>query len=152
MTQNSIKLSWSQEEVDEKLKSIMKNIHEACVKYGTEPDGYINYVKGANVAGFMKVANAHDGSRHRIIYTGATNFNPASVTGSRIFLRLPFPAIPILTLTLSIVTLISLSLPSYYAKADNVMNIRKIFAGLLLTLAVSSCIQDEALNVESSHR
>lgn len=58
MTQNSIKLSWSQEEVDEKLKSIMKNIHESCVKYGTEPDGYINYVKGANVAGFMKVANA----------------------------------------------------------------------------------------------
>ena len=58
MTQNSIKLSWTQEEVDEKLKSIMKNIHEACVKYGTEPDGYINYVKGANVAGFMKVANA----------------------------------------------------------------------------------------------
>ena len=50
MTQNSIKLSWSEEEVDEK--------HEACVKYGTEPDGYINYVKGANVAGFMKVANA----------------------------------------------------------------------------------------------
>ena len=58
MTQNSIKLSWSQEEVDEKLKSIMKNIHEACVQYGTEPDGYINYVKGANVAGFMKVAKA----------------------------------------------------------------------------------------------
>ena len=58
MTQNSIKLSWSSEEVDEKLKSIMKNIHEACVKYGTEPDGYVNYVKGANVAGFMKVANA----------------------------------------------------------------------------------------------
>ena len=42
MTQNSIKLSWSQEEVDEKLKSIMKNIHAACVQYGTEPDGYIN--------------------------------------------------------------------------------------------------------------
>ena len=58
MTQNSIKLSWSQEEVDEKLKSIMKNIHEACVQYGTEPDGYINYVKGANVAGSMKVAKA----------------------------------------------------------------------------------------------
>ena len=58
MTQNSIRLSWSKEEVDEKLKSIMKNIHEACVKYGTEPDGYINYVKGANVAGFMKVAHA----------------------------------------------------------------------------------------------
>jgi uncharacterized protein YicC (UPF0701 family) len=44
--------------VDEKLKSIMQNIHEACVKYGTEADGYVNYVKGANVAGFMKVANA----------------------------------------------------------------------------------------------
>lgn len=58
MTQNSIKLSWSSEEVDEKLKSIMKNIHESCVKYGTDDDGYINYVKGANVAGFMKVAKA----------------------------------------------------------------------------------------------
>ena len=46
------------EEVDNKLHSIMRNIHEACVKYGTEPDGYINYVKGANIAGFMKVANA----------------------------------------------------------------------------------------------
>lgn len=58
MTQNSIKLSWSKEEVDNKLKSIMKDIHEACVKYGTEADGYVNYVKGANVAGFMKVAKA----------------------------------------------------------------------------------------------
>ena len=58
MSQNSIRLSWSTEEVDEKLKSIMQNIHEACVKYGTEADGYVNYVKGANVAGFMKVANA----------------------------------------------------------------------------------------------
>lgn len=58
MTQNAIKLSWSAEEVDEKLKSIMKNIHESCVKYGTEEDGYINYVKGANIAGFMKVAKA----------------------------------------------------------------------------------------------
>lgn len=58
MTQNAIKLSWSAEEVDEKLKSIMKNIHEACVQYGTETDGYVNYVKGANVAGFMKVAKA----------------------------------------------------------------------------------------------
>ena len=46
MTQNSIKLSWSAEEVDEKLKSIMQNIHEACVQYGTEADGYVNYVKG----------------------------------------------------------------------------------------------------------
>jgi glutamate dehydrogenase (NADP+) len=58
MTQNSIRLHWSKEEVDEKLHYIMHSIHEQCVTYGTEPDGYINYVKGANVAGFMKVANA----------------------------------------------------------------------------------------------
>ncbi len=58
MAQNSQKFSWSEEEVDEKLQSIMKNIHEQCVKYGTEADGTINYVKGANVAGFMKVAKA----------------------------------------------------------------------------------------------
>lgn len=58
MTQNSERLSWSAEEVDQKLHYIMENIHENCVKYGTEPDGYVNYVKGANVAGFMKVANA----------------------------------------------------------------------------------------------
>ena len=58
MTQNSMKLSWTREEVDQKLQSIMKNIHDACVKYGTEPDGFINYVKGANIAGFMKVAKA----------------------------------------------------------------------------------------------
>lgn len=58
MTQNSYRLSWSREEVDAKLQSIMKNIHAACVQYGTEEDGYVNYVKGANVAGFMKVAKA----------------------------------------------------------------------------------------------
>jgi glutamate dehydrogenase (NADP+) len=58
MTQNSIRLSWTREEVDAKLKSIMQDIHTQCVKYGTEPGGYINYVKGANVAGFMKVAKA----------------------------------------------------------------------------------------------
>lgn len=58
MTQNSARISWSAEEVDAKLKEIMKNIHESCIKYGTEPDGYINYVKGANIAGFMKVAKA----------------------------------------------------------------------------------------------
>ena len=58
MSQNSGRLSWSREEVDAKLKSIMANIHENCVKYGTEEDGYINYVKGANIAGFMKVAKA----------------------------------------------------------------------------------------------
>lgn len=58
MTQNSQKLSWSAEEVDSKLQSIMENIHSQCVKYGTQPDGYVNYVKGANISGFMKVATA----------------------------------------------------------------------------------------------
>ena len=58
MTQNSERLKWSREEVDAKLHSIMNDIHENCVKYGTESDGYINYVKGANVAGFLKVAKA----------------------------------------------------------------------------------------------
>ena len=58
MSQNAMKLSWSSEEVDEKLKGIMSNIHEACVAEGTEADGYINYVKGANIAGFKKVADA----------------------------------------------------------------------------------------------
>ena len=58
MSQNSGRISWSREEVDAKLQSIMANIHENCVKYGTEEDGYINYVKGANIAGFMKVAKA----------------------------------------------------------------------------------------------
>lgn len=58
MTQNAIRLCWSEAEVDAKLHEIMKNIHEQCVKYGKEPDGYIDYVKGANIAGFMKVANA----------------------------------------------------------------------------------------------
>ena len=60
MTQNSIKLSWSKEEVDEKLKSIMRDIHMQCAKYGTQADGYINYVNGANIAGFLKVAKAID--------------------------------------------------------------------------------------------
>lgn len=58
MTQNSMKLNWSREEVDEKLHKIMRDIHDQCVKHGTEKDGHINYVKGANVAGFLKVANA----------------------------------------------------------------------------------------------
>ena len=58
MTQNSMRISWSGEEVDQKLHTIMSNIHAQCVKYGTEANGYINYVKGANIAGFMKVANA----------------------------------------------------------------------------------------------
>ena len=58
MTQNSMRLRWTPEEVDQQLKRIMTDIHEACVKYGTEADGYVNYVKGANVAGFIKVAEA----------------------------------------------------------------------------------------------
>ena len=51
-------LSWSGKEVDEKLHFIMESIHEACVKYGRQDDGHIDYVKGANIAGFMKVAHA----------------------------------------------------------------------------------------------
>ena len=58
MSQNSARLSWSAEEVEKRLHEIMKNIHAACVKYGTEKDGFINYVKGANIAGFVKVADA----------------------------------------------------------------------------------------------
>lgn len=57
MTQNSERIAWTGAEVDEKLHRIMSSIHGQCVKYGQE-SGYINYVKGANVAGFMKVANA----------------------------------------------------------------------------------------------
>ncbi|EXI61971.1 glutamate dehydrogenase [Mannheimia granulomatis] len=58
MSQNAIRLSWSREEVDQRLFNIMKSIHENCVENGTEADGYINYVNGANIAGFKKVANA----------------------------------------------------------------------------------------------
>ena len=58
MTQNAAHLSWSAQEVDDKLHWIMENIHEQCVKFGTQPDGTIDYVKGANIAGFMKVAQA----------------------------------------------------------------------------------------------
>jgi glutamate dehydrogenase (NADP+) len=58
MSQNSLKMNWTREEVDMRLFQIMENIHHACVEHGTEEDGYINYVKGANIAGFMKVANA----------------------------------------------------------------------------------------------
>ncbi len=57
MSQNAIKMSWSRKEVDDKLHQIMKDIHEACVEHGTE-NGYVDYVKGANIAGFLKVANA----------------------------------------------------------------------------------------------
>jgi len=58
MSQNSLRLSWTAKEVDEKLFNIMKDIHQSCVKYGTNQDGFIDYVKGANIAGFVKVADA----------------------------------------------------------------------------------------------
>ena len=58
MTQNASHISWGEKEVDDRLHFIMKSIHEACVKYGERPDGSVDYVKGANIAGFMKVANA----------------------------------------------------------------------------------------------
>ena len=58
MSQNAMHIGWGAEEVDQRLRSIMHDIHNRCVEYGTQPDGYINYVKGANVAGFMKVAHA----------------------------------------------------------------------------------------------
>lgn len=58
MSQNSLRLSWTREEVDLRLHGIMKTIHETCVKYGSEKGGHINYVKGANIGGFVKVADA----------------------------------------------------------------------------------------------
>ena len=58
MSQNSLRYNWKREEVDKKLNEIMLNIHEQCVKYGIQEDGYIDYVKGANIAGFVKVADA----------------------------------------------------------------------------------------------
>jgi glutamate dehydrogenase (NADP+) len=58
MSQNSMKLNWTREEVDAKLHQIMRDIHTACITHGTREDGYVDYVKGANVAGFLKVANA----------------------------------------------------------------------------------------------
>lgn len=58
MTQNAMHISWTANEVDQKLHQIMSEIHNQCVKYGTEEDGYVNYMKGANIAGFLKVAKA----------------------------------------------------------------------------------------------
>jgi len=58
MSQNSLRISWTREEVDDKLKAIMEDIHDSCIEYGKEKDGYCNYVKGANIAGFVKVADA----------------------------------------------------------------------------------------------
>ena len=58
MSQNSLRLSWSRKEVDDKLKDIMEDIHDSCVEYGENEDGTIDYIKGANIAGFVKVADA----------------------------------------------------------------------------------------------
>ena len=58
MTQNSLRYKWSREEVDAKLKDIMSNIHDSCTEYGKDEDGFVDYVKGANIAGFVKVADA----------------------------------------------------------------------------------------------
>ena len=58
MSQNAMHLQWSAEEVDMRLHDIMKDIHSQCLQYGVQADGYINYMKGANIAGFMKVAHA----------------------------------------------------------------------------------------------
>ena len=58
MSQNSLRLSWTREEVDARLHQIMVDIHSTCVKYGTQSDGFINYVNGANIGGFVKVADA----------------------------------------------------------------------------------------------
>lgn len=58
MSQNSLRISWTREEVDERLKGIMKEIHDSCIAYGKDENGYCNYVKGANIAGFVKVADA----------------------------------------------------------------------------------------------
>jgi glutamate dehydrogenase (NADP+) len=57
MSQNSMKLRWEADEVDEKLKAIMANIHEACIREGRREDGYVDYARGANIAGFKKVAD-----------------------------------------------------------------------------------------------
>ncbi len=58
MTQNSLRYKWTRDEVDTKLKDIMADIHKSCLEYGTDKDGYVDYVKGANIAGFVKVADA----------------------------------------------------------------------------------------------
>ena len=58
MTQNSLRYNWSREEVDEKLREIMLSIHNSCIEHGKQKNGYVNYVKGANIAGFVKVADA----------------------------------------------------------------------------------------------
>jgi glutamate dehydrogenase/leucine dehydrogenase len=58
MTQNSMRLPWTRDEVEDRLHRIMVGIHDTCVKYGKEDSGFVNYVKGANIGGFLKVADA----------------------------------------------------------------------------------------------
>jgi len=58
MSQNSLRINWSREEVDAKLKKIMTDIHDSCIEFGKDENGYIDYVRGANIAGFVKVADA----------------------------------------------------------------------------------------------
>ena len=58
MSQNSIRMSWSRDELNNQLRDIMRNIHAQCEQYGREDDEYVNYLKGANIAGFVKVADA----------------------------------------------------------------------------------------------
>jgi len=58
MSQNSLRLNWTSDEVNARLEQIMNNIHQACVTYGTDDDGYVDYVRGANIAGFVKIAEA----------------------------------------------------------------------------------------------
>ena len=58
MTQNSMRLAWIRKEVDQRLQGIMKDIHSTCIKYGNKPDGFVNYMDGANIGGFVKVADA----------------------------------------------------------------------------------------------
>ena len=57
-SQNALRISWSREEVDHRLQDIMKSLHDKCVEYGDDGTGNVNYVKGANIAGFVKVADA----------------------------------------------------------------------------------------------
>ena len=58
MSQNAMRLSWTAQEVDQRLHGIMRSIHNVCVQYGTRPDGTVDYVRGANIGGFIKVADA----------------------------------------------------------------------------------------------
>ena len=93
MSQNAMHLQWSAEEVDEKLHVIMRDIHEQCVKYGTEPDGFINYMKGANIAKLHEGGQCHDGAGRDLtrVYPSVSIFQDpvrrSRCTGSCMFWR-----------------------------------------------------------------